>query len=76
MFLFEVKCLIWSAMEIQFFELHFLQPILGGHPVLSGHLAITFYLSPSPLPFPFLRLPRRLQNLWQMCDTKPPKRHF
>ena len=40
MFLFEVKCLIWSAMEIEFFELHFLQPVLGGHPVLSGHLAI------------------------------------
>ena len=40
MFLFEVKCLIWSAMEIEFFELHFLQPVLGGHPVLSSHLAI------------------------------------
>ena len=40
MFLFEVKCLIWSALEIQFFELCFLQPVLGGHPVLTGHLAI------------------------------------
>ena len=40
MFLFEVKCLIWSALEIEFFELYFLQPVLGGHPVLSGHLAI------------------------------------
>ena len=27
-------------MEIEFFELHFLQPVLGSHPVLSGHLAI------------------------------------
>ena len=40
MFLFEVKRLIWSALEIEFFELYFLQPVLGGHPVLSGHLAI------------------------------------
>ena len=40
MFLFEVKCLIWLAMEIEFFELHFVQPVLGGHPVLSSHLAI------------------------------------
>ena len=39
MFLFEVKRLIWSALEIEFFELYFLQPVLGGHPVLSGHLA-------------------------------------
>ena len=39
MFLFEVKHLIWSALEIEFFELYFLQPVLGGHPVLSGHLA-------------------------------------
>ena len=38
MFLFEVKRLIWSAMEIEFFELYFLLPVLGGHPVLSGHL--------------------------------------
>ena len=38
MFLFEVKRLIWSALEIEFFELYFLQPVLGGHPVLSGHL--------------------------------------
>ena len=32
MFLFEVKRLIWSALEIQFefFELCFLQPVLGG----------------------------------------------
>ena len=40
MFSFEVKRLIWSALEIEFFELYFLQPVLGGHPVLSGHLAI------------------------------------
>ena len=40
MFLFEVKRLIWSALEIEFFELYFLQPVLGRHPVLSGHLAI------------------------------------
>ena len=39
MFLFEVKRLIWSALEIEFFELYSLQPVLGGHPVLSGHLA-------------------------------------
>ena len=39
MFLFGVKCLIWSALEIEFFELYFLQPVLGGHSVLSGHLA-------------------------------------
>ena len=39
MFLFEGKRLIWSALEIQFFELYFLQPVLGGHPVVSGHLA-------------------------------------
>ena len=31
MFLFEVKRLIWSALEIEFFELYFLQPVLGGH---------------------------------------------
>ena len=40
MFLFEVKRLIWSALEIEFFELYFLQPVLVGLPVLSGHLAI------------------------------------
>ena len=40
MFLFEVKLLIWSALGIEFFKLYFLQPVLGGHPVLSGHLAI------------------------------------
>ena len=40
MFLFEVKLLIWSALEIKFINLYFLQPVLGGHPVLSGHLAI------------------------------------
>ena len=40
MFLFKVKRLIWSALEINFFELYFLQPVLGGHPVLSDHLAI------------------------------------
>ena len=43
MFLFEVKRLIWSALDIQFFELCFLQPVLGllgGHPVLTDHLAI------------------------------------
>ena len=39
MFLFEVKRLIWSALKIEFFELYFLQPVLGGHPVSSGHLA-------------------------------------
>ena len=27
--------------EIKFFELYFLQSVLGGHPVLSGHLAIS-----------------------------------
>ena len=41
MFLFEVKRLIWSALEIEFFKLYFLQPVLGGHPVLSGHVAIS-----------------------------------
>ena len=40
MFLFEVKRLIWSALEIELFELCFLQPVLGGHPVLTGHFAI------------------------------------
>ena len=40
MFLFEVKCLIWSALEIEFFELCFLQLVLDGHPVLTGHFAI------------------------------------
>ena len=40
MFLSEVKHLIWSALEIKFFEVYFLQPVLGSHPVLSGHLAI------------------------------------
>ena len=40
MFLFEAKLLIWSALEIEFINLYFLQPVLGGHPVLSGHLAI------------------------------------
>ena len=40
MFLCEVKRLIWSALEIKFFELCFLQPVLGGHPVLTGHFAI------------------------------------
>ena len=40
MFPFEGKRLIWSALEIEFFELYFLQPVLGGHPVLNGHLAI------------------------------------
>ena len=40
MFLFEVKRLIRSALEIKFFELSFLQSVLGGHPVLSGHSAI------------------------------------
>ena len=37
---FEVKLLIWSALEIEFFELYSLQPVLSGHPVLSSHLAI------------------------------------
>ena len=41
MFLFEVKRLIRSALEIKFFELYFLQSVLGGHPVFSGHLAIS-----------------------------------
>ena len=41
MFLFEVKRLIRSALEIKFFELYFLQSVLGGHPVLCGHLAIS-----------------------------------
>ena len=40
MFLFEVKRLIRSALEIKFFELSFLQSVLGGHPVVSGHSAI------------------------------------
>ena len=40
MFLYEVKRLICSALEIELFELYFLQPVLVGHPVLSGHLAI------------------------------------
>ena len=40
MFLFEVKLLIWSPLEIEFINLYFLQPVLGSHPVLSGHLAI------------------------------------
>ena len=40
MFLFEVKRLIWSALEIELFELCFLQPVLGGYPVLNGHSAI------------------------------------
>ena len=40
MFLFEAKLLIWSALEIKFINLYFSQPVLGGHPVLSGHLAI------------------------------------
>ena len=38
--IFEVKRLIWSALEIELFELCFLQPVLGGHPVLTGHFAI------------------------------------
>ena len=60
MFLFEVKRLIWSALENEFFELCFLQTVLGGQPVLSGHLAIprrwplntgsTVYKSPDPNP--------------------------
>ena len=40
MFLFVVNLLIWSALELKFFKLYFLQHVLGGHPVLSGHLAI------------------------------------
>ena len=40
MFLFEVKLLIWSPLEIKFINLYFLQPVLGGHPVLSGHFSI------------------------------------
>ena len=38
--IFEVKRLIWSALEIELFELCFLQPVLGVHPVLTGHFAI------------------------------------
>ena len=38
MFLFEIKRLLWSALEIEFFELYFLQLVLGGDLVLSGHL--------------------------------------
>ena len=40
MFLYEVKRLIWSALEIEFFELYFLQPVLGGHPVLRQFLCL------------------------------------
>ena len=40
MFLFEVKRLISSALEIEFLEVYFLQPLLGGHLVLRGNLAI------------------------------------
>ena len=40
MFPFEGKHLISSALEIEFFKLYFLKPVLGSHPVLSGHLAI------------------------------------
>ena len=40
MFPFEVKLLIWSTLEVEFCKLYFLQPVLGSHPVLSGHLAI------------------------------------
>ena len=40
MFLFEIKRLLWSALQIEFFELYFLQPVLGGDLVLSGHLTI------------------------------------
>ena len=43
MFLFEVKRLIWSALEIEFFELYFLQPVLGGHPVTARFVCIIFY---------------------------------
>ena len=38
MFLIEIKRLILLALEIEFFELYFLQPVLRGHPVLSGYL--------------------------------------
>ena len=38
MFLIEIKRLIVFALEIEFFELYFLQPVSGGRPVLSGHL--------------------------------------
>ena len=31
MFLFEIKRLLWSALQIEFFELYFLQPVLSGH---------------------------------------------
>ena len=39
MFLFEVKRLIWSALEIEFFELYFLQPVLGGDPRIKWSLS-------------------------------------
>ena len=42
MFLFEVKRLIWSALEIEFFELYFLQPVLGVHPVTARFDCIIF----------------------------------
>ena len=60
MFLFEVKRLIWSALEIQFFELCFLQPVLGGHPVLTGHLAI-------PWGWPLNRFDLNLKFCYPQC---------
>ena len=35
MLLFEVICLLLGALEIEFFKLYFLQPVLGSHPVLT-----------------------------------------
>ena len=46
MFLFEVKHLIWSVLEIKFFEVYFLQPVLGSSPVLIGHLAFSLRVTP------------------------------
>ena len=40
MFLFGIRRLISTVDSSIVFELYFLQPALGGHPVLSDHLAI------------------------------------
>ena len=61
MSLFEVKHLIWSVLKIEFFELHFLQPVLGGHPVLSGHLQccqLSWIIWETPAFEPFLPVSR------------------
>ena len=51
MFLFEVKRLIWSALEISFFELYFLQPVSSGHlaiprgwPLNTGSTVISIFV--------------------------------